>query len=321
MLVIQVPGIGRIPAGHALGMLPDRCALTGRRERMYRVLSGMVAGILVLSIAACGGEQPAAPLTVGVMVPSPTATAAVSFQAPTMATTAVPMPTTTGWAATATVSGFVTEPAPGATAPDLLAEYTVVVPTAAAGRTAAFAIVSVETSARYEIEEIILENNLLATVVGETNHVGGELTLNYDDPAASQFGLFTANLGALTSDQPERDEAIRVQWLESIHYPVATFVVEEVRGFPSHARAGEPVQFQLFGDLTIKETTREVVWDVTATLNVERLTGTAVTTIGLSDIGVSPPVVAGVLAVTDSVTIAVDFTFDRIESIPIPSSC
>ena len=294
---------------------------------MYRVLAPTLIGVLTLWLAACGGEQPAAPARPTVEPATATATAAVSFQVPTMTTTAVPIPTATGRPATASVTGFVAEPAPpavptpAATAPDPLAGYTVVIPTAAAGRTAAFAIVSVETSACYEIEEIILENNLLTTVVGETNYVGGELTLNYDDPAASQFGLFTANLGALTSDQPERDEAIGAQWLESGHYPVATFTVQEVRDFPSDARPGEPVQFQLFGDLTIKETTREIVWDVTATLNVERLTGTATTTIEMSDVGVSPPVVAGVLAVPDSVTITVDFTFDRIESIPIPASC
>ena len=52
-------------------------------------------------------------------------------------------------------------------------------------------------------------------VTGTTREFAGQMLLNWDDPAASQFSQFSVNLASLTSDQPERDEALRKQWLES----------------------------------------------------------------------------------------------------------
>lgn len=185
------------------------------------------------------------------------------------------------------------------------------------GRTATFVIVPGETSASYSIEEILLnENNRVATVIGKTTQVEGEFVLNYEDPSASQFGLITANLRGLISDERQRDEAIRAQWLESARYPLATFRTKEVRNFPAEPRAGEPVHFQLVGDLTIKEVSREVTWDVAATLKVDQLVGPATTSILLADFNVPPPGVAGVLIVADGVTVSVDFTFKTVRSTP-----
>ncbi|MEZ4557752.1 MAG: YceI family protein [Caldilineaceae bacterium] len=72
------------------------------------------------------------------------------------------------------------------------------------------------------------------------------------------------DVSLLRSDRSRRDRAIRSRWLESATFPLATFKVTEVRGFPADPAEGEPIDFQLVGDMTVKETTREVVWDVTA---------------------------------------------------------
>jgi len=190
-----------------------------------------------------------------------------------------------------------------------------------AGRTAVFAIVPAETSASYSVHAVLLnENNQLVTVEGRTDHVTGEITLNYDHPSATQIGQFTVDIRTLTSDQPQRDEALR-QWLDSSRYPVSVFVANEVRSFPDSPRAGQPVQFQLVGDMTIKEVTRQVTWDVTATLNLDRLVGTAITSIMLADFNVSPPAMADVGTETDDATITLDFTFKRVTPIPVPASC
>jgi len=188
----------------------------------------------------------------------------------------------------------------------------------AAAKTAVFVIVPRETSASYSIDEALLnEDGRLVTVVGKTTQVEGEFVLNYEDPSASQFGLLTANLRGLISDERQRDEAIRAHWLESDRYLLATFQVKEMRNFPTKVRAGEPVQFQLVGDLTIKEVTREVTWDVAATLKVERLVGTATTSILLPDFNVPLPNVTGVLAVTEGITVTVDFTFETVRPTPV----
>jgi polyisoprenoid-binding protein YceI len=113
-----------------------------------------------------------------------------------------------------------------------------------------------ESTPNYSIDENFLnENNALATVMGKASQVEGEFVLNYDHPLASEFGLFTANLKTPRSDQPERDDAVRTQWLGSDHYPMASFQPKELRDFPSDVRAGDPVRFQLAGDVTIKDVT------------------------------------------------------------------
>ncbi len=191
-----------------------------------------------------------------------------------------------------------------------------------AGRTAAFALIPGETVASYSIDQVLLnENGRVVTVTGKTAQVEGVFTLNYDQPLAGQFGLFTANLKLLKSDQPERDDAVRTQWLESDLYPRAAFQPREVRNFPPDARAGEPVRFQLAGDMTIRNVTRQVTWDVTATLKVDRLTGIATTSLRLADFEMPLPTVDGQLAAAEEVTVTLDFAFKRTTEVPLPSPC
>ena len=180
--------------------------------------------------------------------------------------------------------------------------------TAEAAPTGAYVIVPDETTAGYSVDEIFFnENNRLNTAVGTTHAVEGYLTLNRDDPAASTFGVFTADLSTLKSDKTMRDNRIRSTWLESAKFPLATFVVSEVRGFPANPQEDQAISFQLVGDLTVKETTREAVWDVTATLSGDTLSGHATTFMLLADWNIPVPSIAGMLKVTDGVTLNLDF--------------
>lgn len=181
-------------------------------------------------------------------------------------------------------------------------------------RTASFAIVPEESSAGYSIQEVFIsDNNTLATAVGVTSIITGGLTLNYDDVTASEFEPFVVDISALTSDRSRRDRAIRRQWLESSTYPLARFEVSEVRGFPADPQEGEALSFQLAGDMTVKETTIEAVWDVTATLEGDRLTGSATFDTFLADFDIPVPSIAGVLRVTDGITLRLDFVMQRTE--------
>jgi polyisoprenoid-binding protein YceI len=61
------------------------------------------------------------------------------------------------------------------------------------------------------------------------------------------------------------------------------------------------------GDLLVRETTRPVTFEVTASLNGDALTGTATTTILMSDFGVGPITILGVLGTEDQVKLAFEF--------------
>ena len=146
------------------------------------------------------------------------------------------------------------------------------------------------------------------------------MLLNSDDPAASQFSQFSVNLASLTSDQPERDEALRKQWLESGGYPMALFLVKKVRNLPAQPAMDQPVPFQLAGEMTIKDVTRPLVWDVAATLWGERLVGRATASLTLADFGQPIPRLAGIPEVVDGVSVVVDFTFQKVKPQP-PGGC
>lgn len=179
----------------------------------------------------------------------------------------------------------------------------------AAPETKTFVIVPEQTTAQYSIDEVFIDqNNRLNTAVGKTNQVEGTLVLNFADPAASELGQFTVDISTLQSDSSRRDNAIRDRWLESARYPTATFVATEIRNFPPDAKEGEAISFQIVGDMTVRQTTREQVWDVTATLNGDTLTGTATTFLLLADYGVPVPEILGMLKVTDGLTATLNFT-------------
>ncbi len=179
-------------------------------------------------------------------------------------------------------------------------------------RLAQFVIVPEESEARYSINEVFIsDNNTLATAIGATSQVQGGMTLNYDDPAASEFDPFVVDISTLRSDRSQRDRAIRRQWLESSTYPLAVFDVREVRNFPADPQEGEPIAFQLAGDMTVKETTQEVVWEVTATLEGDRLSGTATLATTLESFNIPVPSIANILRVTDGITLTLDFVMAR----------
>lgn len=172
-----------------------------------------------------------------------------------------------------------------------------------------FAIVPEQTTAQYSIDETFInDNNRFATAIGKTSVVEGRLALNYADPAQSELGEITVDISTLASDSGRRDNAIRERWLESARFPVASFKGTEIRGFPADPQEGQPIEFQLAGDMTIKETTREQVWDVTATLDGDTLTGTATTFLMLADYTVPVPEILGIVSVTDGLTATLDFT-------------
>ncbi|HSH04190.1 MAG TPA: YceI family protein [Anaerolineae bacterium] len=179
-----------------------------------------------------------------------------------------------------------------------------------------FTLVPTDTVASYTIDEVFLEDgNTLVTAVGRTSQVQGAFWANFDNPTESEFEPFVVDISTLKSDRSRRDRAIRKEWLESSTYPLATFEVSEIRDFPDELVAGETFDFQLVGDMKVKETTIEVVWDVTAVFNGDTFSGTATLPISLPDFNVPAPSLAGVLTVEEDLVATFDFTFVRVDAV------
>lgn len=177
-------------------------------------------------------------------------------------------------------------------------------------KSAVFVLDPTYTIASYIVEETFFsENNRINTAIGNTSKIAGQMVLNYDDPTQSAFGVFMVDLSVLKSDSSNRDEMIRRQFLESARFPLATFDIKRVENFPPNPREGQPLQFNLVGDLRVKQTTREVKWEVVAALNENKLVGKAKTFVMMRDFNFEPPNILFQLSVKDGVTITLDFTF------------
>ena len=126
-------------------------------------------------------------------------------------------------------------------------------------------------------------------------------------PLSAFIALSTlqVDLRTLTSDSTVRDQAIRLQWLESNKYPKAIFVANAVEGLPADAVQGQPYTFKVSGDMTIRNVTHPVTFDVTATVSPDRITGEGTTQISMKDFGFEPPSVIGKTIVSDPVTLTV----------------
>lgn len=180
-----------------------------------------------------------------------------------------------------------------------------------------FVIVPAESKASYLVNEEFFAGALaklgiaagLADVVGSTQEIEGRLTLNLDDlNAPLGENTFTVKMNTFTTDQKNRDKWIRENGPRFNDYPLATFTATSIEGAPAAYNAGETVSFKLSGDLTIREITRPVTFDVTASLNGDTLTGTATTRLKMSDFGIEPPNFANTLTVADEFGIEVQIT-------------
>jgi polyisoprenoid-binding protein YceI len=164
-----------------------------------------------------------------------------------------------------------------------------------------------QSEVRYEVDETFFnENNRLNTAIGRTKGIAGDLLIDFAKPSNSQVGEIVIDVSQFTSDESRRDNFIRRNGLNSSQYPKATFVTKSIQGLPAQVAVGDQVSFKISGDLTVKETTKPVIWDVTLKLGDKRLEGSATTQILMSDFGVGP-LKLPMLQTKDDVKLVFDF--------------
>jgi polyisoprenoid-binding protein YceI len=203
--------------------------------------------------------------------------------------------------------------APSAVSESQTGVETAVTPT---GAMRIFAIMPEASEVSYRVQEEFFDGAVmrlgkllgLTETVGKTNQIEGEVQLDLNQTNPLVAGDFAVNISALTSDDRRRDQRIREQWLESNAFPIARFRATGVEGFPASYQEGEVVAFTLHGEMTIRTVTQPVVFDVSAQLAGDTLTGSAVTRLRMSDFGFEPPSMAGLFTVADEVTVTVTFT-------------
>jgi polyisoprenoid-binding protein YceI len=169
-------------------------------------------------------------------------------------------------------------------------------------------IVPEESQVFYTVDEQFLREGIVdVTAVGMTQEVEGEIMLDPENPQNTEIGTITVDISTFESDEDRRDQAIRENWLESATYPIATFEPTSIEGLPESYTEGEELNFQIVGDLTVREQTQPVTFDTVAVYDGEELRGTATTTIQMTDFGFDPPNIANVLRAENDALLTLEF--------------
>jgi polyisoprenoid-binding protein YceI len=167
-------------------------------------------------------------------------------------------------------------------------------------------IVSAQSEVRFILSEVL--RGQPTTVIGATDQVAGEIAVNPSDLSTAQVGIIQVNARALATDNNQRNRAIRNRILNTDNYEFITFTPTEVIGLDGSAQPGDTFTFQLAGDLTIRDVTQPVVFEVTATVDsADQLSGTATTTVQRGDYSLNIPSVPQVADVSEAVQIELDF--------------
>jgi polyisoprenoid-binding protein YceI len=178
----------------------------------------------------------------------------------------------------------------------------------AAQDTIVYQIVPGESQVTYEVGETFFnQNNRFNLAIGKTSEVNGEIQVDPANPPASKLGTFTVDISQFTSDNSRRDNAIRDRFLESSRFPTATFVPTSIEDLPASYTPGEEVAFKVTGDLTVRDVTRPVTFDVVMRGDETVLEGTATTTILLSEFDVGPIEIFGILKTEDEAKLTLNF--------------
>ena len=169
-----------------------------------------------------------------------------------------------------------------------------------------FEIVRDESEARFVIDEVL--NGSPKTVIGTTGQVAGQIIFNPDDPGAARIGAVRINARTFTTDSDQRNRAIQNSVLDTRAYKYITFAPTQLEGLPERANIGEAYIFQIVGDLTIRDVTREATFEVSVTPAAgDRLRGTATTTIKRADWNINIPQPPFVASVSDEIRLELDF--------------
>lgn len=172
-------------------------------------------------------------------------------------------------------------------------------------------IVPDKSEARYRVREQLANLSFPSDAVGSTNAITGTIVGKTDGTIVSDQSKFQVDLRTLKSDQAMRDGFISRSTLQINQYPYAIFVPTSAPGLPLTLPADGKVAFKLIGNLTIRDVTKPVTWDVQGTVNGNTAAGTATTSFTFEYFDLTRPNVARVLSIDDNIKLELDWTLQR----------
>lgn len=172
-----------------------------------------------------------------------------------------------------------------------------------------FQIVPAQTTASYSVyENLIFQNKPNNDAIGTTHSVTGSFKIRAGNSPLVAAMNIQVDLRTLQSDSSRRDGYIQQNTLQTDTYPYATFVSVSTQGLPATYADGQTVHFQIIGNLTMHGKTNKETFDVQGKVVGNTITGTATSTIYMTDFGIQPPNLANIAIAQNKVVITLTFT-------------
>ncbi len=163
------------------------------------------------------------------------------------------------------------------------------------------------SEARYVVNETLANRPLPSDAIGTTKAVSGTLAFDSKGQVVPGQSKIVVNVQNLTSNANGRDNYLRRNTLKTDQYPDVTFMLRSTEGMPFPLPSSGTISFKLLGDLTVRDATTPVVWNVSATMNGGAAEGKASTSFTFADVKLDKPSVALVLSVADTIRLEIDF--------------
>lgn len=172
-----------------------------------------------------------------------------------------------------------------------------------------FQIVPAQSTASYSVyENLTFENKPNNDAIGTTHAVSGSFKVRTSPSPLVAAMNIQVDLRTLQSDSSRRDNFIQQNTLQTDTYPYATFVSTSTQNMPTSYNTRQTVHFQLIGNLTMHGMTNKETFAVQGKVSGNTITGTASSTIYMTDFGIQPPDLANIAIAQNKVLITLNFT-------------
>ncbi len=169
-----------------------------------------------------------------------------------------------------------------------------------------------ESEASYRVREQLARLNFPNDAVGVTEGVSGSIVLG-DDGSVLEGSEIVVDVSQLQSDESRRDGYLQRNTLESDTYPEVVFVPTELRGLTFPLPASGEAELEILGALSVRDVTRDVVWQGTAMFEGAQVAIAASTSFTFSAFEIEKPSVMSVLSVADDIVLEVKLMLSQSE--------
>ena len=163
------------------------------------------------------------------------------------------------------------------------------------------------TVARYLVQEQFANVDLPNDAIGETSDVTGTFAFSRDGEIVASGSRIVMNAANLRSDEPRRDNYLGDNAIETNTYPEIIFVATDISRLEWPLPTSGETTFIIEGDLTVRDVTRPVVWEATATFNGNSVTGKAETNFTFGEFEMEVPELFFLISIDDNIRLELDF--------------